>query len=308
MMKSRYLIYLTLLVAPLLLGACALRGQPEAVMVEYAAAPMEGVMVESEVMSFEDAARTTNLQPIEPLGQDRLVIRNADLNLVVVDPAETAERISQIAEELGGFVVSMNIFQTSFGEGVSANQGNISIRVPADQLNEALESIKAEAVEIRMESISGQDVTQEYTDLQSQLKNLEAAEEELREIMGSLTKAEDVLRVYEQLVRVREQIEVIKGRIQYLEGSSRLSLINVQLTPDIAARPLQIGRWQPEGTVKAAVEALLATLQFIVQALIWIVILILPIVAIIAFVVWIVSWIIRKLSSRKSKDTKSSAE
>jgi hypothetical protein len=259
-------------------------------------------------MAFDDAGRLTNIQPVEPMPQDRLVIRNADLNLVVVDPAESADRISEIAEELGGFVVSMNIFQTTFGEGVSANQGNISIRVPADKLNDALETIKAEAVEIRMESISGQDVTQEYTDLQSQLKNLEAAEEELREIMGSLTKAEDVLRVYEQLVRVREQIEVIKGRIQYLEGSSRLSLINVQLTPDIAAQPLQIGRWQPEGTVKAAVVDLLATLQFIVQALIWIVILILPIVAIIAFVVWIVSWVIRKLRSRKPKDTEAPEE
>lgn len=307
-MKHRYIVILTLMVSALLLGACAKMAQPESAAVEFAAAPMEVMVAEGDAMAFDDAVRSTNLQPIEPMPQDRLVIRNANLDLVVPDPAESAERISQIAEEMGGFVVSMNIFQTTFGEGVSANQGNISIRVPADRLNEALELVKSEAIEIRMESISGQDVTQEYTDLQSQLKNLEAAEEELREIMGSLTKAEDVLRVYEQLIRVREQIEVIKGRIQYLEGSSRLSLINVQLIPDIAAQPLQIGRWQPEGTVKAAVEALLATLQFIVQALIWIVIFILPIVLIIAFVVWIVTWIIRKLRSRKPKGTETPTE
>ena len=307
-MKRTHFAYIALLTLAILLGACARLAAPQSAEVEFAAAPMEVMAVESEVMGFDDEVRSTNLQPIEPMAQDRLVIRNANLDLVVPDPAESAERISEIAEEMGGFVVTLNIFQTTFGEGVSANQGNISIRVPAEKLNEALEAIKSEAVEIRMESISGQDVTQEYTDLQSQLKNLEAAEEELREIMGSLTKAEDVLRVYEQLIRVREQIEVIKGRIQYLEGSSRLSLITVQLIPDIAAQPLQIGRWQPEGTVKAAVEALLATLQFIVQALIWIVILILPIVLMIAFVVWILTWIVRKLRSRGTKGTEPPTE
>lgn len=214
--------------------------------------------------------------------QERLVIRNANLSVVVEDPSASVEEISAMAESMGGFVVSSNVFQTSFGdsrlgEPIQAKQANITIRVPSDRLDEALDQIKEGAVEVRNQNVSGQDVTEEYTDLQSRLRNLEAAEEQLRQIMDQSTETEDTLRVLQELRQVREEIEVIQGRVQYLEQSARLSSISVDLIPDVAAQPLQIGRWTPEGTAREAVESLVGTLQFLADAAIWGVICVVPI-------------------------------
>jgi hypothetical protein len=221
---------------------------------------------------------------------------------VVTDPSQSVEDISQMAQEMGGFVVSSNIYQTTFDDTVVANRASITIRVPAEHLDEALGQIKDDALEIRNENISGQDVTQEYTDLKSQLRNLEAAEEELLEIMDASTQAEHVLEVFEHLRQVRGEIEITKGRIQYYEESARMSAISVEIIPDVAARPLQIGRWQPEGTAKAAVEALINTLQFLGDAIIWGLICVVPIGVILGLPTLFVIRAIRRRRNLKGDD------
>ena len=223
--------------------------------------------------------------------QERLVIRNANLSVVVEDPTASVEEISAMANSMGGFVVNSNVFQTSFGdsrlgEPIQAKQANITIRVPSDRLDEALDTIKNNAIEVRSQNVSGQDVTEEYTDLQSRLRNLESAEEQLREIMESSTETEDTLSVLQELRQVRGEIEVIQGRIQYLEQSARLSSISVDLIPDVAAQPLQIGRWTPQGTVREAVESLIGTLQFLADAAIWGVICVVPVALILGLPLW----------------------
>jgi len=236
----------------------------------------------------------------QPAAMERLVIRNANLVIVVEDPSASASSISQLAEQMGGYVVSLNIYQSTYGDNLSATYASITVRVPAERLNEALDEIKEGTVEVRSENISGQDVTQEYTDLESQLRNLEAAEEELREIMGSLTKAEDVLRVYENLRQVRQEIEIIKGRMQYFEQSARLSAISIELLPDVVSQPLQIGRWQPEGTAKEALQSLIKALQFLANATIWSVIYVLPILVLLSIPFWVIRWIIIRRRARKA--------
>jgi hypothetical protein len=235
----------------------------------------------------------------QPAATERLVIRNANLVIVVEDPSASASSITQLAEQMDGYVVSLNVYQSTYGDNLSATYASITVRVPAERLNEALDKIKEGTVEVRSENISGQDVTQEYTDLESQLRNLEAAEEELREIMGSLTKAEDVLRVYENLRQVRQEIEIIKGRMQYFEQSARLSAISIELLPDVVSQPLQIGRWQPEGTAKEALQSLIKALQFLANATIWFVIYLLPILVLLSIPFWVIRWIIIRRRARK---------
>jgi hypothetical protein len=293
-----------LIIVTLILTACAgaqFASAPERSVSVASMAEMEAPAV--DVFYAEDAAGS-NLafsNASEPVAVERLVIRNANLTLVVVDPAASAAEISELAEAFDGFVVNSNVYQTTFAEGIFATQANITIRVPAERLDEALKQIKQDVVEVRSENISGQDVTQEYTDLEARLRNLEAAEEELREIMGSLTKAEDVLNVYQSLRQVREEIEVIKGRMQYFEQSARLSAITVDLLPDVVSQPLQIGRWKPEGTAKAALEALISAMQFLANTAIWLVIFAVPVLAVLSIPVWIIrGWILRRRARRKA--------
>jgi hypothetical protein len=234
---------------------------------------------------------------------ERMVIRNANLSLIVTDPAVAVDEISQIATEYGGFVVSSNLYQTTYGQQyIPVTQGSISIRVLSDSLDEALDEIKALALEVDSESISGEDVTDQYTDLQSQLRNSQAAEEQLLQIMDSATETEDVLQIFNELKSVREEIEVLTGRMEYLEDSARLSQVQIDLIPDEMSQPLQIGGWEPKGTARDAVEALVGALQFMADAGIWFVICVFPIALILGVPLYFAfRAIIRKRRAKKAE-------
>ncbi|MGQ9815785.1 MAG: DUF4349 domain-containing protein [Candidatus Roseilinea sp.] len=175
---------------------------------------------------------------------NRVVIRNASLTLVVGDPLAQMDAVTRMAGELQGYVASSST--SKYQQGVRVT---ITLRVPSEQFEEALRRLRALAVEVREEEIPGQDVTAEYTDLNSRLKNLEAAEAQLREIMDNATNTEDVLAVFNELTRIRGEIEVTKGRMQFLAQSAALATINVTLLPDALAQPVQIAGWRPEGVI-----------------------------------------------------------
>jgi hypothetical protein len=246
--------------------------------------------------------------------QDRLVIMNADLTIVIPDPQAKLEAISQMANNLGGFVISMNMYQTSTQNGQTAPEGTISIRVPADKLENALSQIKADAVEVRNETRSGQDVTATYVDLQSQLTNLEMAEADLQAIMdeaknnpnsNTTSKTQDVLDVYNQIISVRGQIESIKGQMQYYQQASTYSLINVTLIAEETIQPIEIGGWKPEGVVRDAIQSLIKFWQGFVNFLIILFLLILPILITIfgpiALVIWGIIALVKRHKRKKAQ-------
>ena len=277
---KRRLALLTILVSALILGACGALPSAQRAL-DYPSEMMGSALPSApEMIGVSESQIMTDKAVYSgaPIPQDRMVIRNANLTLVVEDPTASVDTISKLAEEMGGFVVSSYLYQTAYGSGdLTTTQGTLTIRVPAERLDEVLEAVKSTAIEVRSENISGEDITQQYVDLQSRLRNLEAAEAQLQEIMGSATRTEDVMMVYNQLVQVRGEIESVKGQMQYFEQSARLSAVTMELIPDAAAQPLQIAGWRPEGTAKAAVEALVRALQFLADAGIWAVICIVPV-------------------------------
>ncbi len=243
-------------------------------------------------------ASDTTSQAIE-----RIVIKNASLTISVADPSKSMNTISKMADDMGGFVISANMYKETLNNGAEVPRASITVRVPAEKLSSALDQIRAESKQEPIsETANSQDVTNEYIDLQSRQKNLEAAEVDLTKIMDQAYKTEDVLAVYNQLVSIREQIEVIKGQIKYYSESAHFSAISVELIADAAVQPIEIGGWQPQGVLKEAVQALIKTLQFIANALIWIVLYILPVVLIL-FVIFILPplLLIRAWSRRRAK-------
>jgi hypothetical protein len=231
------------------------------------------------------------------------------MSVVVNDPSISLETIKQLAEEFGGYVVSANLSQTTLDNGVKVPYANVTIRVPAEKLDQTIERVRAESDQLPLrEDITSQDVTDQYTDLQSRLRNLQAAEEQLQQIMDSTTKTEEVLSVYNELVRVREQIEVIQGQINYYEKSAAMSSLSVELLANEAVQPLTIGGWQPGGVAKDAIQALISFFKGFVNFLIWLVLVVLP-AALLIFVflvlpVWlVVRFIRRRRKNRKEQDS-----
>lgn len=224
----------------------------------------------------EQTANSVYAQGVAPT-TERMVIKDGQIGLAVDDPAASAGRIQDMAEAMGGYVVALQMYQTTLQNGLQVPQGYITIRVPAERLSEALDKIKAETTQpILNENINSQDVTAEYTDLSSKLRNLEAAEKQLQEIMDGAVKTEDVLSVYNQLVATREQIELIKGQMKYYEQAAALSSIKVDLYTNEAVQPLTVGGWEPQGVAKKAVQTLINTLKWLVEAAMWIILYVLP--------------------------------
>ena len=212
---------------------------------------------------------------------ERLVIRNADLSIVVDDPAVVMEDIIQMAAEMGGFVVESNLYQNTYAPEMTAKEATITIRIPAERLDEVRGKIKAFVKDpdedILSDTVSGRDVTADYTDLQSRLKNSEAAAEQLGLIMDHATDPEDVLRVFNELKAINEQIELLKGQIKYYEESAALSAVSVRIQADESIQPIEIGGWKPKGVARDALQALIDAYQFIANAAIWVVVFCLPI-------------------------------
>ncbi|HEX9090905.1 MAG TPA: DUF4349 domain-containing protein [Anaerolineales bacterium] len=241
---------------------------------------------------------------------DRLVIKNATLSMSVDDPQKSMENISRMADAMGGFVVTADMYQQSLSDGGKVPQVSMTIRVPVEKLDEALATIKKETTQpIISENETSQDVTADYTDLNSRLTNLQAAEKQLQEIMASATKTEDVLSVYSQLVSVREQIELIKGQMQYYERSATLSSISIQLMANAAVQPISIAGWQPSGVAKEALQSLIHTLQnlanFGIRAAILYIPTLLVIFVPIGLIVWGIVALVRR--GRRSRKTTSPA-
>lgn len=233
--------------------------------------------------------------------QERLVIQNADLAIVVKDPKARMQEISDLAKEFGGFVVSSNLYQSFTALGKEVPEASIVIRVPSERLDEALARIKEGAVDIDYENRSGQDVTNIYVDLQSQLKAKEAAEEKLLEIMDQATRAEDVLAIYLQVQTVQTEIEQLKGQIKYLEESADLSAISVRLIAEEGTQPIEVGPWKPEGAAKDAIQDLIFFFQNFVDFLIRFVLYNLPALILIGIPLYLVFLAGRALFRRSRK-------
>jgi hypothetical protein len=233
---------------------------------------------------------------------DRLVIKNATLSMAVNDPMKSKDTITAMTETMGGFVVSADVTQQTLSNGVKVPLVSMTVRIPADKLDQALATIKKETDQpIISENETSQDVTAEYTDLNSRLTNLQAAEKQLQEIMGNAVKTEDVLAVYSQLVSVREQIELIKGQMKYYEQSAALSSVSVQLIANAAVQPITIAGWQPTGVAKEALQSLIHTLQSLADFGIRLVILYVPTLLVIFVPIGLVVWGLVALVRRHRK-------
>lgn len=247
------------------------------------AAPMEGLTAEM------DASYNTGGSKSEAV---RLVIQNVNMSIVVVEPADAMSAVVKLANDMGGFVVTSNLYKYTTSEGVELPQASVTVRVPADKLDAALDSIRGltqnPEEDVRSENRTGEDVTDRYTDLQSTLRNLEDTEAKLREIMASATRTEDVMNVFDRLTSVRQQIEITKGQIKYYEESAALSAISVEILAEEAVAPLTIGTWKPEGVARDAVQALINTLKFIANLLIWLAIYALPVALIVGLPVFFI--------------------
>ena len=163
-----------------------------------------------------------------PVVIERKIIRNADLQMEANAPEEAQTKIGKIAEAKGGFVVET---QSSASDVRAATRDTVTmtVRVPSAKFDEALNEIRQTASRVIVENIKGEDVTEEFIDIEARLKTQKALETQFLEIMKRSNTVADALNVQTEIARVRGDIEKIEGRKRFLESQASLSTIKIKL-------------------------------------------------------------------------------
>ncbi|MEK6282739.1 MAG: DUF4349 domain-containing protein [Acidobacteriota bacterium] len=230
---------------------------------------------------------------------NRKILRNADLILEVAAPTEAQRNITSIAEALGGFVVTSESKRRQNSDAATQDlEVNLVIRVPAAQFSAALEQIRGAGSRVIEEKTTGQDVTEEFIDLEARIKTQKALELQFLEIMKQANKVVDALEVQRQIAEVRTEIEKLEGRKRFLENRASLSTISVSLqTPTaIVVNTSGFGR-----NIREAVAESVGVASEIVLFLIRFVIVMIPIFILVLLPGWFLGrYALRRARRRQS--------
>jgi hypothetical protein len=225
---------------------------------------MDGAVPQNR--SMESPVEAVDPNKVEPnqaqsAASQRLVIRDAQLS-IEVDAVAAAETVIRArAEALGGYVVSVQ----TYGSG-EQQSSTVVVRVPAAQFETLLSGVEGLAKQVFTRSVSGSDVTEEFVDLESRLRNLEATRERLLDLLTRAARVDDALQVNQALTDVQGQIEQIRGRMNYLSTSAAFSTISVELRPVPPPPPIvQDTTWQPLLVARRALGDLISFGQGIIE-------------------------------------------
>ncbi len=260
--------------------------------------------------AFEITNPSGDLTVIER--SNRMIVKNADVRLTVKDTDIAIDRATQIVGDAGGYIVSSRVWYQDY-YGNNLKYATITIGLPVDEFERALVRLRDLAIRVVDETASGDDVTEQYVDLQSQLTNLEATRARIQEFLKDTKSVDEALRVNQELANIEAQIEQIKGRMNFLSDRSAFSTITLNLEPEFpiltptptstpypTATPVP---WKPVDTFNDAKGTVTVVYQGIANFLIWLVVVILPIVLPPALILWGL-W---KLMNRKTTKPSSGA-
>jgi len=229
---------------------------------------------------------------------DRKIIRNAELTIETDSPTEGLRRITTIAESHGGFVVTSDFKRSdSIPQNRTTQQVTVIARVPASQFDAAIAQIH-EIGGVLNEKLTGQDVSEEYLDLEARVRSKKALEAQFLEIMKQARKVSDALEVQSQLADVRTEIERLEGRRRFLQNQSALSTITVSLQMPVPVVAATSGGFAH--SIKQTFGDSADVTVWIVLTLIQIVIVLTPIAALVGVPAWIV-WRVMKRRARLSE-------
>jgi hypothetical protein len=181
---------------------------------------------------------------------DRKIVRTATLKLTVENVGTGVANVERIATAAGGFVSGSNLtIENPTGDEPERRQvATLTIRVPSSSYASVMSELRGVAEEVTSETSNASEVTEEYTDLQSRLRTLEATENRYLELLSQAEAIDEILTVQDRLNTVVSEIEQVKGRMNLLDDLTDLATITVELIPPLApaAQPADGKGWAQE--------------------------------------------------------------
>ena len=247
----------------------------------------------AEQVTDDGAKKQTTMKSSK---DDRMVVYTANLSILVKSYQDTLDLIQQRLSSLNGYIVESNSYAA--GEG-NALEGTITVRIPQNKFASFLQSVEKGSTKIVNRSISGQDVTEEYVDLESRLKSKQVVEKRLLEFMEKAEKTEDLLKVSTNLAAVQEEIEQLKGKMNYINNKVDLATVTMHVMEDKVNVPAleneNLNTWEKTkkqfmGSVNFLLHACSTLIIFLVGSL--------PVLIVLGVGLFILIYFLRKRNKR----------
>ena len=200
--------------------------------------------------------------------KDRLVIKELSLSLLVNNVVKVQKQIIKKAQDLGGYMVDYYLNNPQ-----EAATAIVVVRIPQEKLEQALTYFRGLAIKVITEKFQGQDITDEYIDIEARLKTLYKTKARFEEIMEKATQVQDILNAQREIINLQSQIDSLKGQQQYYEKNAQMARLTIYLSTDELALPYTPSElWRPKVIFKQAVRSLISSLRKIASFLIWLVV------------------------------------
>lgn len=241
------ILYLLLSGLLVLLAACSASDQESSFeqnkAMDYSEESSNDVAVgEAEQASASEDMKSTSGDGSETpqIETERMIIHNAKLSVNVKELDKAQSNIEKKVDEFGGYIVESNVYQ----EDDQTSSGKMIVRIPEKNFEKFLLEAEGEAAKVLERNVTGQDVTEQYVDLESRVKSKRAVEARLLEFMGNAQKTDDLLKISDDLATIQEEIEVMVGKMKYLKNQTSFSTIELNMyenrvvVPEIESKEL----------------------------------------------------------------------
>ncbi|WP_334073066.1 MULTISPECIES: DUF4349 domain-containing protein [Paenibacillus] len=230
-------------------------------------------------------------------GLNKKLIYEANVTLEVKDFNKVQLDIRSLVTLTGGYIVEFSDNQSGSERG-----GTFILKVPASGFSSFLDELGKLKSESFQQSIHGQDVSEEYVDLESRLKVKQAMEARYLKFMNEATKTEQLVQFANELERIQTEIEQIKGRMRFIDNHVAFSTVEIRVFQPLDDAATKLEKEQAP-LLQRAEQALNGSMKVISMILQWVVIVIagaLPVILIAALIVAIYVPLRKKRGKRQS--------
>jgi Domain of unknown function (DUF4349) len=183
---------------------------------------------------------------ISEAAEERKMIRTASMDMLVKSPKETSEKIRLMAEQVGGFLVTSEIFG-----GVDNGSASLTVRIPVNQFEQFRGQISKFGLKVESEKLETRDVTKQYVDVVARLRNVHAQETQYLGILKQARTVKDTVEVSDKLNEVRLQIDQQQAEFDTLSKQVDTVALTISLHAEAEAQIFGL-HWRPLYQLKLA--------------------------------------------------------
>ncbi len=255
----------------------------------YSSGIAEGPIVISPSYVKDSNSGVTNT--LSTNANSRSITKNY-LSAHIKDTAQFLIDLKKSVADSSGKIMDEYVSDSS--ESSSVN-GTLSVLIPNDRVSSFLEFVGQKSIKIVNKQVTSYQISEQYTDIERRLVQLELTYSRLQKIYDKATSVEEILKVQKEMTTVQTEIDQLKGQKSSLELLSDNTQITVYFSTNELSLPyVPEGTFEFEKTFRLAIRNMVQTVDGVLKGSIYLVVF-LPIIAVLALVAFVGMKVYRRL-------------